>query len=283
MPHPGLRSRVEAVRGTPLPHGLLGGCVEIVNAASPHELNGTEHAELSCTDTHDTTWCPPGGEEVPRKTFERIGTCESDPITVYAGVECSTFGWTYEESLQHAEETLRIGESRALEEAFMRQLCADPSTTDLTPAAGAVSTVQGLGFLETWLGTNYGGTGVILAPVGVGALMSHARLAFPADCACDGADTCLRTLVGNGVVLGAGFSVNVGPPNCDVAPTGEAWLYAVPPLRIRREPALILPPEESGGVAYRTNDRVALAESTSIIERACCMAAAIRINLTVCD
>lgn len=282
MPDPGLYSRVEAVRGTPLPHGLLGGCIELVEAEDPHELNGTEHAELSCTDTHDTTWCPPGGDDVPRKVFERIGTCDSPPITVYAGVECSTFGWTYEESLQHATETMRLGASRALEEAFMRDvLCT--TAEDLTPAAGAVSTTQGLALLETWLGTEYGGVGVIHAPVGAGALMSHGRLAFPADCACDDADSCLHTLVGNQVVLGAGYSLNVGPPACAQAPQGEAWLYATTALRIRTEPVEVLPPTESGGVAYRTNDRVALAETTYVVEMACCKVAAVRINLTVCD
>jgi len=281
MPHPRLRAHVEAVRGTPLPHGLLGGCTEVVDATDTHQLNGTEHPELSCTDTHDTTWCPPGGGEVPRKTFERIGWCPADPVTVYAGVECSTFGWSYEESLQHASETLRLGASRALESWFMREiLCSEAS--DLTPAAGPLSVVQALGVLETWLGDEYGGAGLIHAPVGAGALLSHGRLAFPADCACDNADACLRTLVGNGVVIGAGYSVNVGPPDCTVPEPGEAWLYATPPIRVRRGPVEPLPPEEAGGVAYRTNDRAALAEITYVVERACCKSAAVRIDLTVC-
>lgn len=94
MPSAGLRRYVEAVPGDPLPHGLLGGCTEIIDVTDPHELLGTEWRPLSCSEAHDTTWCPddesPG--TVPEKTFNRPGICSAAPITIYAGAECSTFG-----------------------------------------------------------------------------------------------------------------------------------------------------------------------------------------------
>lgn len=270
MPSDGLKRFVEAVPGDPLPHGLLGGCVPLVDATDPHTLLGTEHLELSCTDVHDTTWCPPEGPAFPNKTFERPGVCDADPVTVYAGIICSTMGWTYEDSRRHAEQTLRLGASRALEEWFMREvLCTLAS--DETPAAGALSVTQALSLLESRMAIAFGGRGVIHAPVAAAAYFSKGHLATV------GEDGCLRTLAGNLVVLGAGYdAVNVGPPDCTVAPEGEFWIYATPNMRIWRGPEDVLPEDEAAGVRLQTNERLGLAERTYVPELACCMAWAVR-------
>jgi hypothetical protein len=180
-------------------------------------------------------------------------------------------GWTYAEALAHARETLRMGEQRALEETFMRDvLCT--IAEDQTPAAGAVSIAQGVGALESWLGTEYGGTGLIHAPAGVAALLGCCNIVH-----LDG--ECARTLMGNGVILGAGYAVNLGPPDCMPADPGEAWLYATSPIRIRREAPVTVPGTDGESVEIRTNDRRALAETTFVPEIACCRAAAIRVTL----
>ena len=286
MPSPGLRKYVEAVPGTPLPWSLLGRCADIIDVTDPHELLGTEHRELSCTDTHDTTWCDPDtpATPYPQKVFERPGTCESDPITAYAGIICSTLGWSYDESLVHAQETLRMGASRALEAWFQREVLCDLAT-DLTPVAGALSITNALGVLESRLAQEYGGVGVIHAPVGSAAMFAHGHLAstgYGCDDAC-----CMTTLAGNRVVFGAGYdSVNVGPDGaggCVVAPAGEMWLYATPAIRIRRGPVDALPLTEAAGVRLQTNERLGLAEQTFTVELACCQAYAVRTNLTICD
>jgi hypothetical protein len=88
-----------------------------------------------------------------------------------------------------------------------------------------------------------------------------------------------RTLMGNCLVFGAGYSVNVGPPTCTAAPAGEAWLYATGPVRIRRDVAALVPMSEGESVRARTNDRFALAESTFVVEIACCTSAAVRVTL----
>ncbi|MFJ5037949.1 cupin [Streptomyces parvulus] len=272
MPPASYRRYVEAVPGSPLPHGLLGGCADIVDVTDPHELLGTEWRPLSCSEAHDTTWCPPEGEpEVPPKTFDRPGVCSAAPVTIYAGSECSTMGWTYEEAQRHARETLRMGEQRALEEWFLNEVLC-PTAEDLTPDAGAISIAQGVAALETWLGTEYGGAGVLHMPVGVGALLGCCNVVH-----LDGGAP--RTLVGNCVVLGAGYAVNVGPPDCTVADPGEAWLYATSPIRIRREAADVVPDTDAASVATRTNDRRVLAERTFVVEVACCRAAAVRVTL----
>lgn len=272
MPSAGLRSRVEAVPGTPLPHGLLGGCTDVIEVTNPHELLGTEWVPLSCSEAHDTTWCPPEGDpEVPPKTFERPGSCTAPPVTIYAGSECSTFGQSYQEAVRHAEETLRLGEQRALEEWLMREVLCEIGE-DRTPAAGAVSIAQGIGALETWLGTEYGGTGLLHVPVGVGALLGCCNVVHLVDGAPE-------TLVGNCVILGAGYAVNVGPPDCTVPDPGEAWLYATSPIRVRREAPVTVPASDGESVAIRTNDRRILVESTFVVEIACCRAAAVRVTI----
>ncbi|MFC8465996.1 cupin [Streptomyces sp. NPDC057250] len=272
MPSAGLRRYVEAVPGDPLPHGLLSGCTTVIDVTDPHELLGTEWRPLSCADAHDTTWCPPDGDpDVPAKTFARPGICTAPPVAIYAGSECSTIGWSYAEALEHATETLRMGEQRALEEWLMREVLCEIAE-DQTPDAGALSIAQGVGVLESWLGTEYGGRGVLHIPVGAGALLGCCNIAHLVDGSPE-------TLVGNCIVLGAGYAVNVGPPDCTVADGGEAWLYATSPIRVRREPAVPVPEDDAAAVEIRTNDRRVLVERGYVVEIACCRAAAVRVRL----
>ncbi|KPI33272.1 hypothetical protein OV450_1360 [Actinobacteria bacterium OV450] len=271
MPSAGLRRYVEAVPGNPLPHGILTGCTTVIDVTDTHELLGTEWLPLSCADAHDTTWCPPDNETVPAKEFTRPEVCSAAPVTIYAGAECSAPGFSYSEALQHATETLRMGEQRALEEWFLTNVLCQIGE-DLTPAAGAVSVAQGVGVLETWLGTEYGGTGVLHVPVGVGALLGCCNIVHT--------DTgAPRTLVGNCIVLGSGYAANVGPPDCTVPDPGEAWLYATSPIRIRREAPVPVPDTDGASVDIRTNDRRVLVEAGFVVEIACCRAAAVRVTL----
>jgi hypothetical protein len=278
MPSAGLRKRVEAIRGRPLPHGILGDCVEVVDATDEHELLGTEWMPLSCAGAHDWDWCPdpatPPGPST--KTFDRPGSCSAPPITIYAGATCSAIGWSYDDAVTQASETLALGEQRALEEWFMReQLCEMAQGNDLTPAAGAVSIAQGVAALEGWLAEAYGGQGVLHVPAGAAALMGCCRV-VELD---QGAP---RTLMGNCVVLGAGYALNIGGAACTQAPDGEAWLYITGPVRVRREQPVIVPDSDSQAVRIATNDRFVLAERTFVVETACCEAAAIRVAVCPC-
>jgi hypothetical protein len=278
----GFRAAVPPISGEPSPYGLLGGCTEVVQMGDLHEGNGTDTLSLSCADSNlwyqcDTTPGSPTPDNPASKVFDRPRTCEYDPITVYAGVTCSTFGLTYAEGQQRALEQLRLGEQRALEQFFMEQvLCGYATGNDLTPAAGALSVPVGVGALEGWLAANYGGQGVLHVPAGAAALLgSHHVLDF--------ADESYRTLAGNCVVIGAGYAANVGPadpgPGCEVAPAGEAWLYITPPVRVRRDSPSLTSQDERRTVNTSTNDRFALAETTFVPETACCIAAAVRVTL----
>lgn len=275
----GLRLTVPPIQGEPSPHGILGGCIEVVTDNDPHAFNGTQMVSLSCADSNPWYDCPPDGSGLVNpptgKVFDRPKQCTFEPVTVYAGVECSTFGLTYDEGRTRALDQLRQGEQRTLEQFFLKRFLATATTTDLTPAAGALHIAQGVGALETWLAQNYGGQGVIHAPIGTAALLSMNTLV---DFATE--QSCPSTLAGNGIVLGAGYADNLGPSGA-AAPAGEAWLYITPPMRIRRDQPFLVE-LSAQGVRTSTNDRRTLAETTFVAEVSCCEAAAVRVSLTAC-
>jgi hypothetical protein len=277
-----MRVLVPPISGEPSPHGLLGGCVPVTLATDFHMLNGTELLPASCATANPWVDCPDpasGWTNPDSKIFDRPETCGFNPVTVYAGFECSTVGLSYDEMQAAALDQLTRGEQAALENYFMTQWLADAThTVDLTPAAGAVHIVNGVGVLESWLAETYGGRGVLHAPVGTASLLGMHRQMIDADC--------LETWAGNAVVLGAGYVANVGPavPPAEPvpAPAGEAWLYITPPMRIRRDTPTQSFQRSELSVNMSINDRRALAETTFVAEVACCTAAAVRVTLAAC-
>ncbi len=266
---------VDPISGDPSPYGLLGGCVDVVPMGSVHEGSGTDTLSLSCSDANPWQSCPdPLFPNPAAKVFDRPRTCSYEPITVYAGVTCSTFGLSFEEGQARALEQLRIGEQRALEDFYMRRvLCGYATGNDLTPVAGALSVTAGIGALENWLSTNYGGRGVLHVPAGAAAMLSRDQIVNWDS---------RETLMGNCVVLGSGYAANVGPATlpatgCVAAPAGEMWLYITPPVRVRRDEPFLAIDSEARSINTSTNDRRALAETTFVPETACCTAAAVRV------
>lgn len=288
MPSPGMRSLVPPINGEPSPHGLLGGCIPVVVATDLHHLNGTELLPASCATSHAWVDCPTAESgEFPwtnpaAKVFDRPESCAFTPVTAYAGFECSVVGMSYAEAQSAALDQLTRSEQFTLEQHFMTQWLANANhTTDLTPVAGAVHIVNGIGILEAWLSTNYGGQGVIHAPIGTASLLGmHHQMVGT------GEETCLETWAGNSVILGAGYTANVGPavpPAVPAAaPAGEAWLYITPPMRIRRDSRQTLPQQRALSINTAVNDQRALAETTFVAEVACCIAAAVRVTLSAC-
>lgn len=281
MPPAGMKRRVEAIPGTPLPHGLLDGCTTVIDITDPHELLGVEYMSLGCCPVHDTDWCreeSPGEESPsdtpgssPPKEFCRPGYEDAEPITVYAGVECSTIGWSYEEATQYARAALELGEQRALEEAFWRDGLA-PRAVDLTPPEGPVSMAQGMAALEGCLAESYGGIGTVHVPAGAAALLGCCALVSD-----DGSGN-LRTLAGNCVVIGAGYSsTNAGPDGVPATP-GTAWLYISGPVVVRRGPVDVIPDRPGASIDRRYNDRRVLAERT-FVPQTTCVVCAVQVDL----
>jgi hypothetical protein len=279
-----MRAFVPPIYGKPNDYGLLGGCTEIVTVTDPHELNGTDLLSVTCGAVHQWQDCPDPGSTFtnpPAKLFDRPKTCTFNPITLTAGVECSTFGLSFEEANQRALDQLALGEQTALEDFFMRHWLA-VNAVDITPASGALHIVNGIGALESKLAETYGGEGVLHIMAGASSLLSmHTIVDFAR-----GTDS-PTTLMGNCIVLGAGYVANVGPNPTPggppvPAPAGEAWLYITPPVRVRRDQPQLVTTNEQQQVAHRTNDRRALAETTMVPEVACCEAWAVRVTLSAC-
>ncbi|MFD6936271.1 cupin [Streptomyces goshikiensis] len=273
----GLRVYVEAIPGTPLPHGILGApCTSVRDIAADdiHELNGVEWTAVGCCPVLD--WPDPCEDESPsdespglppQKEFCRPATEHASPITLYAGTECSAMGWTYAEARAHVESTMVLGEQHALEAAFWRSKLA-MTAADVTPAAGPVPIAQGVAALEGCLAQQYAGVGTLHVPVGAAALMGCCNIVRE-----DPVTGALRTLAGNCAVIGSGYSaVATGPGNIPAEP-GTAWLYITGPLAIRRGPLDVIPDRPGPSVSIRTNDRKVLAERTYVVGTTCTVCA----------
>jgi hypothetical protein len=275
----GFRAAVPPITGEPSPYGLLGGCVEVVNATDTHELNGTDLMPSACGAVNSWQDCPdPAFPNPTSKIFDPTTTCEFDPVTLYAGVRCGTFGLGYDEGQTLAADRLRLGEQRALEDHFARRWLA-LHADDITPASGAVNVAQGVGLLEGWLADTYGGQGLLHVPAGAAALMGCCNVVTRTR-----EVNCPETLMGNGVVFGAGYNINVGPPvppATTPTPAGpcQAWLYITPPVRVRRDTPQLTFRNEGQSIDTTVNTRYALAESTFVVEVACCDAAAVLVEL----
>lgn len=280
MPPAGLRKRVEAIPGTPLPHGILTGCTTIEDVEDVHELMGVEWLALGCCPVrqwHDP--CdedPSPGDESPgepiRKEFCRPQAEHAEPIVLYSGTECGAIGWSYEEAVRHAHATMSLGEQQGLEAAFMASHLS-MTAVDLTPAEGPVSIAQGVAALEGCLAESYGGVGVLHVPAGAAALLGCCNILRE-----DPATGNLRTLAGNCAVVGAGYSaLNLGPGGLPAEP-GTAWLYITGPVHIRRGPLDVIP-DRSASMNIRTNDRRVLIERVYVVATTCSVCA---VQVTLC-
>ncbi|WP_381792984.1 cupin [Streptomyces niveus] len=277
-----MRKYVEAIPGRPLPHGILNACTDVRTVGDVHELLGVEWLALGCCPVE--VWRDPclddesPGDESPgepaQKTFCRPETEHAEPITVYAGAECSTLGWSYAEARAHAEASLELGEQQAVEAGFWSTRLA-MTATDLTPPEGPLSIAQGVAVLEGCLAESYGGVGVLHVPAGAAALLGCCNLARE-----DPASGNLRTLAGNCVIIGAGYSaMNTGPGNIPADP-GTAWLYITGPVVVRRGPAQTVPGRPGASVNTRTNDRRVLVERTYVVATTCTVCA---VQIQVCS
>lgn len=271
----GLRKYVEAIPGEPLPHGILNACTDVRDVDDVHELLGVEWLALGCCPVH--VWrdpCfndeSPGDESpgaMPRKEFCRPQLEHAEPITVYAGAECSTLGWTYAEARAHAEASLELGEQQAVEAGFWSSRLA-MTATDLTPAEGPVNIAQGVAALEGCLAEQYGGGGTLHVPAGAAALLGCCNLVRE-----NPATGSLRTLAGNCVIIGAGYSaMNTGPGGIPAEP-GTAWLYITGPVVVRRGPVDTIPDRPGPSVNIKTNDRKVLVERTVVVATTCTVCA----------
>lgn len=272
---------VEAIEGSPLPHGLLNSCAQVADVADPHELMGVEWLALGCCPVNvwedPCTTDSPGevspGEESPgsrEKEFCRPTVEHARPLTVYAAAECGAIGWSYAEAREQVLATLELGEQRAVEEGFWRNTLA-PTAIDLTPPEGPVSIAQGVAALEGCLAESYGSQGLLHVPAGAAALLGCCNVVHRDP------DGTLSTLAGNCVTISSGASaINEGPDGMP-AEAGTAWLAISGPVVVRRGPVHVVPDRPSAAID-RFNTLRLIAERTYVAATTCttCM---IRIEL----
>lgn len=263
---------VEAIPGTPLPHGLLN-VATIIDVTDKHELNGVEWQPLSCATAQTTFWCPPEGDPDPDpKTFTNSGRAYAPPVAVYYGRECPPVGGDdYDKAVAYVKAGLAIGEQPALER-WVWQTILEPAATDVTPVAGTPVAIDvGIGLIEGNLGEDYGGVGVLHVPLkAAAAVASDGHLI-------QGPGPRLSTWVGNFVSLGAGYP-NESPAGV-AAPAGQAWLYASGPVIMRREGVVVVPPSDREAINIIHNDRDLLAERVWVVGVECAVEAVL-VDLT---
>lgn len=169
------------------------------------------------------------------------GLVEVEPFLVYGSYGCKSLSRPIEEAEQRARWHLQLGEERAVERAIAAGGFGSSPTfqgaDDLTPAGGAVDIVAGFALLESLLGSEYGGVGVIHAPKLLSAPASYSGLV-------DRQGSHLETVVGTYVAFGGGYDIANAGPNATSPVDGEAWLYATSRPVIRRGEVYVTPDDD---------------------------------------
>lgn len=270
VPSNSIAQRVEAIPGTPLPHGLLT-AAKVLDAVDEHELNGVVWQPMSCAQAHTTFVCPPSGPPPAAKTFTNSGRAYGPAVTVYYGRTCPPIGESFDDAVAYAKAGLAIGEQFALEKWVWDNLFV-PDGVDQTIVPGTAMSIQeGLGVLESALAQSYGGVGIIHIP-----MIASAPVGSDGHLLINGAY--ITTWAGNLVSFGAGYS-NTAPTSGAAAPAHNAWIYATGPVILRREKPTTLPTMDNSAINVTINDRNILAERTWTVQVECVIEAVL-VDLT---
>lgn len=192
---------VPAPQVTPAAGGLYD--VADVVAANGRETNGvTFETELGFDlnlIADDSITCI----ATAQKSFEGLDWESGMPFTIYAGVQCNLF--LSDDYEARAVARLAAGESRAVE-GFLWENIFPERAVDLTPSAGAVSGVIGLGILEEYAGEQYLGKPII--HIGKRGAVSLVHDNLISD---DGGTAGKETKTGSDFVNGTGYIGQNGP------------------------------------------------------------------------
>lgn len=194
----------------------------------------------------------------PVRLGPNIDTVTGLPFAVYGWYDCSAFGRSLSESTARAREHLAAGEERAVELAVARgDLDNAPSfagATDLTPAGGA-HVIEAIGILESHLGSEYGGVGVIHVPRRAVARLGE-RVSRQGQH--------LETTLGNYVAAGGGYDVAQAADLADE----EATFYATSVPTIRRSDVFTTPDPDQA-LNRNTNNVTAVAQRVYVVAWEC--------------
>lgn len=240
--------------------------------------NGIQYQSETCATTK--TWAVTCGTDPARadKTFDlAFPLVDGTPFVSYLGVQCALIGRSLEEYSNAVRNALDACEQRSVERTFWtgdmgnRPRLADPTTTILGGSdVTALGVMQGVATLESWLGDNYCGVGILHAPRGLAPYAANFQLLR-------GDNPRLSTPLGNRWAFGAGYSVNTGPDGTPAAP-GTAWIYATGQVNLWRSEIFMQPGVIEQAFNKRTNDVEILAERVFVATLECTVAA-VRVRL----
>lgn len=249
--------------------------------------NGVQYQSETCAETN--TWAVTCGTDPERedKSFDlQFPLVKGTPFVSYFGVQCALVGRTLEEYERSVRNALDLCEQRTVERTFwtgdqgndphLANGIYDPVTnpdgvhilgaSDVT----ALGVLQGVATLESWLGDNYCGVGVLHAPRGLAPYAANFQLI-------DGSNPRLLTPLGTRWAFGAGYSVNTGPTGV-AADAGTAWIYATGQVNLWRSEIWIQPDVLEQAFNRKTNDVELLAERAFVVTLECAIAA-VRVRL----
>lgn len=238
-------------------------------AAGPHTVtltaaDGTEWTSASFT--WPLVVGLPNVVRIGEKVASQINVVQGTPFSVYKTVECQSL---VDDDTAWAREALALGESHAVEAAFMQAVLAQP-TTALPNGSTAVSLVNGIALLEGYAADVYGAVPTFHIP------RSVATRAIAKDVLTVGLDFTVITPQGALVANGGGYSLNLGPTG-EPAPAGQAWLYVTGQVVLTRGPV-----EAHRVLDHTNNNQVVLAERT-YVPTVDCFAAAVLVTLEAND
>jgi hypothetical protein len=240
--------------------------------------NGIEYQAETCADP--TAWAVTCSTDELREAKEStltLPTVTGTPFVAYLGILCTKVGYTFEEFARLTRNGLDMCEQRTVERTFWTgdmgndPHLADPSTVILAGSdVTALGIVQGVAALESYLGDNYCGVGVLHAPRGLAPYAANMRLT-------EGTSPRLTTVLGTRWAFGAGYSVNTGPNGVEAA-AGTAWIYATGQVNIWRSAIWMQPDELEQSFNRTTNDVEMFAERAFVVTTEC-VTAAVRVTL----
>lgn len=245
--------------------------------AEPHALAGVEY-EAVCSTRVDTYPAPceptvPAELEVePKVGYPTTQITVGTPFGVWAADSC-VLGRDQGTARAQLRTRFTLGEETAVEALVASgELGNVPNLAgaDVITTTAAPDLIDAVGVLEQWLADTTGGVGVIHLP-----LWAAPRVAAQLVATFSGPRA--TTVLGSSVAFGAGYE--------GIAPTagaddGTLWLYATPPITVRRS-RLVEPADWStGGFERDTNTGLLLTERIYVVDWPCMAVAAVKTSLT---
>lgn len=242
---------------------------------------GIQYEALTCANPEGWEYVCPPDIPVDKAATLTLPLIEGTPFTVLLGINCKLTGYTLDRFRDIVVNAFVACEQRRVEEIFWTGSMGNgPHLADVAVEVVGGGTVleplsitAGVAALESYLGSNYCGDGLIHAPRGLGAFAARSLLLT-------GPQNRLKTPLGTPWVFGDGYAVNTGPDGV-AAPPGVAWMYATGAVNIWRSEVYVNPDQLKYAFDRGSNDVELFAERNYVITYECA-AAAVPVSIS-CD